>query len=200
MGKQQGEQQAGQSLSLDQRLAAAREKARAARAHLDGLNAQLAGAVAEQRDDDAEQARALIPDASHAWGEAEAEARAIEGVLEDLAREQQQREAAEQAERRRQAAARHLETASERARQHTDELQALRAEVIAGVEAIRAALQHGYWLETQVRQDLTTKEQARVELGETTGIPVIIGPGTISALVDSSPALAAIHHGMALPR
>ena len=197
MDKQSGQQE---PVSLDHRLAAAREKARAARVHLDGLNAQLAQAVAEQREDDAEQARALIPEASHAWGTAEAEARAIEGVLEDLAREQRQREAAEQAERRRQTAARHLETASERERERMDELQALRAQVVAGVEAIRAALQHGYWLETQVKQDLATKAQARIELGETTGMPVIIGPSPISSLVDSSPALAAIHHGMALPR
>lgn len=185
--------------SLERRLGTARRAAQEKRQALDGLNAQLQTAVAEQRYGDAEQIKGQIPDASHAWGAAEAEVRALTGVLEDLAREQQQRDAAEQAERRRQAATGHLNVAAERERELLDDLSAVRAELVAGLEAIAETMRRGMQIEGAVRQARMQIAQARVDLGEATGVPGhIAAPNPISSLIERSTTLTAIYRGQAL--
>lgn len=193
------EQKAPQ-VGLDQRLAAARRNAAEARGAVDGINARLRTAVAEQRYGDADQLKQELPDVEHAWVVAQAEAQALEDVLTHLDRERQQRDAAEQAERRRQQAAGQLAAAAERERELMDELAQVRAELTAGVEAIQMTLRRGYQVESAVRQARADQAQARVDSGEATAVPGhISAPNNVSSLVERSEALLAIMHGTAIP-
>ena len=194
------EQKADAPVSLDQRLAAARRNAAEKRQSVDGLNAQLRTAVAEQRYGDADQLKQELPAAEHEWVVAQAEAQALEGVLAQLALERQQRQAAEQAEQRRQQAAGQLAAAAERERDLMDELAQVRAELTAGVEAIQMTIRRGYQLESAVRQARADQAQARVDSGEATAVPGhIAAPNSVSSLVERSTALLAVMHGTALP-
>ena len=186
-------------LSLDQRLAAARQAAQTARAHLDSLDVRLRTAVEAADYDQAAELKGQIPDASHAWAVAAAEQRALESVIEELSRQAAERAAREQAERRKQQAQVNLDRAAETERQLMDELSQVRAELVAGVEAVQLTIRRGYQLEQQVRQARTEQAQARVDSGEAAGLPGhIAAPNPISSLVESRSALVALLHGTAL--
>ena len=192
------EQKAPQ-VSLDQRLAAARRNAAEKRQALDGIAGRLRTAVSEQRYADAEAVKQELPAAEHEWVVAHAEAQALEGVLAELARERQQRDAAEQLERRRQQAAGHLNAAAERERELLDDLESVRAELVAGIEAIQATIRRAYQLEGAVRQARADQWAARVDAGEASAVPGhIAAPNSVSSLVERSSALMAIMRGEAL--
>lgn len=193
-------EQQDQPVSLDRRQADARARAQQARLHLDAIEARITAAVAERRFHDAHEAKMELPAAERAWGEAEAEARALESVLADLAQQQAQREAALVAERRRQQATDTLNRAAEREAEGMDQLAAIRAEIIAGIEAVRDTIMRGYQIESLVKQARTDVARARVDLGQAEGMPHIVsGPNAVSAYVERSQALTAIRHGQALP-
>ena len=186
--------------SLDEQLAAARADAAQARATLDGIKARLTVAVREQRFGDAEQAQGELPEAEHAWAVAAAGQRALEGVLEHLARERHEHEVALQAERRRQLAAGHLNAAAARERELMDELSACKSEALAGLAAIQATLQRGFAIEGEVRQQRAIQAQARVDAGDADSVPGhISAPNLVSSFVERSQALTAILRGQALP-
>jgi colicin import membrane protein len=193
------EQKATPRVGLDQQLAAARRNAAEKRQAVDGLAAQLRTAVAEQRYADAEALKQELPDAEHEWVVAHAEAQALEGALAHLALERQQRDAAEQAERRKQQAIGHLNAAAERERELMDELASVRAELTAGVAAVQETIRRGYELESAVRQARTAQAQARIDAGDAVGMPHVSAPNVVSAVVERSQALLAIVRGEALP-
>ena len=193
------EQKADAPLNLEQRLAATRRNAAERRQALDGLTGQLRTAVAEQRYGDAEQIKQELPEAEHEWVVAHAEAQALEGVLAQLAHERQQRDAAEQAERRKQLAIGHLNAAAERERELLDELESVRAELVAGVDAIQMTIRRAYQLEGAVRSARADQWQARVDAGEASAVPGhVAGPNSVSSLVERSAPLMAIMRGEAL--
>lgn len=178
--------------TLEQRLSEAREKAQTARAHLDGLTARLHKAVEEARYGDADAIQAELPAAENAHTIAAAEQHAIEFALEHLDRERQAREAKIQAEKRRQQAQANLGRAAEAERALMDDLLAVRAEIIAGLDAIRDAVARGQALEGQVRQQRAAQQQARIDAGEQQGIGHVAAPNNVSTLIDQSPALLAL--------
>lgn len=179
--------------SIQQRLSTARATAQTARAHLDGLNSRLHQAVEEARYGDADALQAEIPEAEHANTIASAELRAIEFAIEELNRERAERDAKIQAEKKKQAAQGNLARAAEAERAGMDALAAVKAEILAGLGAIKDAVARGQAIEGQVRQARADQAQARVDSGEATGLPGhIAAPNMVTSLVDQTPALRAL--------
>ena len=179
--------------SIQQRLNAARATANTARAHLDGLNSRLHQAVEEKRYGDAKTLDDELPEAERANTIAVAELRAIEFAIEELNRERAERDAKIQAEKKKQAAQGNLARAAEAERAGMDALAAVKAEIQAGLGAIKDAVARGQAIEGQVRQARADQAQARVDSGEATGLPGhIAAPNMITSLVDTTPALRAL--------
>jgi hypothetical protein len=185
--------------SLQQRLEAARQAASTARAHLDSLESRLQVAIREERFGDAHQIKQDLPDAEQQWAHAAADQRSIETVLDDLARQQAQRQTAEAAELRKQAATGNLNEAAVREQQGMEELHAAKAELIAGVGAVQDTINRAYAIEQQVRQARADKQQARVDLGELAAGAHVPAPNLVSAWVERSATLTAIKYGKAFP-
>jgi hypothetical protein len=179
--------------SIEQRLEVARQGAFQARQHLDSLTSRLRDAVEQQRFDDAHQIKSEIPNGEQAWAVAEAEVRALEGVIAHLEKERAAREAAEQAALRRHQAAGILAAAVETEKTLLDDLGAVKAEIIAGLGAIKDAVLRGQALEGQVRQQRSIQAQARVDSGEANSVPGhIAAPNMITVMVDQSQTLRAL--------
>ncbi|MBR7832480.1 hypothetical protein KDL01_04380 [Actinospica durhamensis] len=185
--------------SPEQRLSAARQATGTARAALDGIEARLRTAIEVQDFDTAAQLKREIPEAELTFAHAAADQRAIEITIDDLARRRAEREVAEAAELRKQAATGNLNAAAERERALMDELSAAKAELIAGVGAVRETIRKAYQIEGQVRQARSDVYQARVDLGEAAPGARISGPNFVSAYVEASQTLYALYHGQGLP-
>lgn len=185
--------------ALDERAAAARAAADQARARLDDLNSRLYAAVAAEDFAQAEQLKAQVAEAHGSAGRAEAEARAIEAVLEEFAAEERAQAAQVEAEARKAHAQRALEQAYEAEREGLDELQRIRAEIEAGIDAVRASMRTGIGIERAVHKARQDADAALVILGERLPGTITVAPNNVSAWVNSSPALIAVLDGRALP-
>jgi DNA repair exonuclease SbcCD ATPase subunit len=181
------------------RLDAARRATDTARATLEGIEARLRKAIEAQDFDTAAQLKREIPDAELAYAHAAADQRAIEIVIDDLARRRAQREAAEAAERRKQAAVGNLNAAAAREAELMDQLRTKHAELVAGVGAVKDTITAAYAIEQQVRQARADQRQARVDMGEQQPGMQIAAPNLVSAVVERSEALVSIMRGSALP-
>lgn len=186
--------------SPEQRLDAARQATATAQRTLDGIEVRLQKAIEEQRFDDAHALKQELPAAELAYAHAAADQRAIETVIDDLARRRAQREAAEAAERRKQAAVGNLNRAAARETELMDQLRTKHAELIAGVGAVKDTITAAYAIESAVRQARADMHQARIDMGE----PNLAGmhipaPNLVSSLVERSQPLVSIMRGSALP-
>lgn len=190
----------GEQPTLEQRVAAARQAETQAQMHLASLEERIKAHVEAREFGEADALQQQLPDAQHAWIVAKAEAGALEGAIAEIGRREQERQASVQAERRRQQASDTMSRAGQRQQQLEDELQAIRAEIVAGLEAVRATMLHGYEIEDGIKRAIREIWQARVDLGEATGVPGhISGPNWVSSYVEASPVLTAIRYGTALP-
>jgi chromosome segregation ATPase len=179
-----------QEPTLDQRLSEARTTEHEARAHLDGLTGRLAKAHEEQAYEDAADLKRQIPEAEHAWSAAAATLRAYESVAAQLAQDRAAREQAEADALRRRQAIGHLNEASAREHALMDDLTAVKAEILAGLGAIRDAVARGKQLELQVRQARADQQQARIDAGDQQLAGAHVpAPNLVTVMVERIPAL-----------
>lgn len=181
-----------QQPSLQDRLADAKQKAATARAHLDSLTSRLHQAVQAERYGDADALQAALPEAERSWAFCQADVKAIEGTLEHLAREQAARDAEIAAEKRRQKARADLERATAEERALTDDLLAVRSEIIAGLGAVRDAVARGKALEAEVKRKRDAQQEALVTAGQQDTKAAVNMPNDVTALVDANPGLLAL--------
>jgi phage shock protein A len=186
-------------VSLRDRLFAAQQDVTRAQVHLSSLTGRIKAAVGAEDFAQAQQLKEQLPDARAVYGEAAATAKALELVLADLDQQQAAHDAVIEAEQRRVQAQRVLDNAGEMERDLTDRLQAVRAELAAGVEAVRDTIHRGYALEEQIYQARAQATQALVELGQREAGGRVSRPNFVSAWVDRSSALTDIRFGRALP-
>lgn len=191
---------AAQDPQLAERAVAARAAADQARALLDDLKARLLSAVGTEDYGQAEQLKAQVTEAHRSAGHAEAEARAIEAVLEQYAAEEHAQAEQVEAEARRARARRDLEQVQEAEREGLDELQRIRGEVEAGIDAVHASINTGIALEQAVHKARQDADAALVVLGEREPGMFLLAPNTVTAWIRRSPTLQAIADGKALPR
>lgn len=185
--------------SLDEKLAAARAAAAEAEQALHGLKVRITTAVQEQRYGDADRLQSELPETEHAFIVAAADRDALQAVIEHVDRQRAEHQQQLAAEKRKQAAIGNLNRAAEQERELMDDLAQVRAELVAGLDAIGMTIRRGYQLESEVRQARADQARARVDAGEAEGMPGhIAGPNPISALVESSATLLAIKNGQAL--